>query len=191
MANIKSAGKGTIDEKSLFLEMKKLSKRVNQRILRIERLTGQTDTFATKQLHDYLSSKVVNAWTKSGRVAARKDFTKLQMQAIIRASKNFLKQDTSKVTGIKKYTESVSKQAGFKLSYKEASVYYIVMKDYKWIYEYTGSSFWDIARDAKRQGWSERTFIDNIMTFITDRSLDESLERDLRNLYEYAKGVRV
>ena len=111
MANIKSAGKGTIDEKSLFLEMKKLSKRVNQRILRIESLTGQTDTFATKQLHDYLSSKVVNAWTKSGRVAARKDFTKLQMQAIIRASKNFLKQDTSKVTGIKKYTESVSKQA--------------------------------------------------------------------------------
>lgn len=51
-------------EASLFAEMKKLSKRANQRIVRLERETGLQDSFAIKQLKDYLSSEKVNTWTE-------------------------------------------------------------------------------------------------------------------------------
>lgn len=47
----------------LFNELKKLSKTANQRILRLERLTGEKETFAVKQLTDYLST--TNGLTKS------------------------------------------------------------------------------------------------------------------------------
>lgn len=54
----------TPEQASLFSEMKKLSKRANQRIVRLERETGLQDSFAIKQLKDYLSSEKVNTWTK-------------------------------------------------------------------------------------------------------------------------------
>ena len=181
----------TTDEKKLYNEMKKLAKTANQRILRAERLTGQKGLFATKQLEDYLSNDKINVWTESGRIGVRKNLSKLQMQGVIRATKNFLKDNTSKVSGIKSYTKKVSKDAGFNLSYGQASTYYIVVRDYKWIYEYMGSSFWDFARDCVKQNWSEQTFIDNLSTFITDKSLDDKLKYDLHLLYEYAKGVRI
>lgn len=54
----------TPKQASLFSEMKKLSKRANQRIVRLERETGLQDSFAIKQLKDYLSSEKVNTWTE-------------------------------------------------------------------------------------------------------------------------------
>ncbi len=54
----------TPEQASLFSEMKKLSKRANQRIVRLERETGLQDSFAIKQLKDYLSSEKVNTWTE-------------------------------------------------------------------------------------------------------------------------------
>ena len=51
-------------EASLFAEMKKLSKRANQRIVRLERETRVKDSFAIKQLKDYLSSNAVQTWTE-------------------------------------------------------------------------------------------------------------------------------
>ena len=53
----------TPTEASLFNLLKKEAKKANQRILRLERLTGQTSTFATKQLYDYLDSEKLNALT--------------------------------------------------------------------------------------------------------------------------------
>ena len=43
-------------ETELFNEMKKLSKRANQRIVRLERLTNVKEPFAVKQLADKLSA---------------------------------------------------------------------------------------------------------------------------------------
>lgn len=192
MSKQKTVERGTKDEKSLFNEMKSLSKRVNQRILRIERLTGETNTFATKQLSDYLSSKVVGAWTKKGRVSTRKGFTDTQLKAIIRAEKRFLESDVSTIRGIKKYTDKISGQAGKPISYVQANTYYQAQKDYRWIYDYMSpSEFWDMARECITEHWSKETFINNIMAYIDDRRLDESLYNDLENLYKYVQGVNV
>lgn len=179
-------------EASLFVEMKKLSKRANQRIVRLERETGIKEGFATKQLADYLSSDVLNAWTKRGRVSAKTSLSAQQMKSVIKATKQFLAQETSRVAGVKSFQKSVSKQAGKKVTYKQASALYQAQKNYTWIYQYmTPSEFWDFARECVKEGWSEETFIDKIMVYITDRTLDEVLKKDLQNLYDYIQGVQV
>lgn len=183
-------------EASLFSEMKKLSKRANQRIVRLERETGVQEAFATKQLADYLSSEQVKGWTAKGRVTASKSLSATQMKAIIKATKQFLKADTSRVAGAKQYVEKISKQAGFKVPYHEASSMYQAERNYTWIYEYFGASeksggsyFWDFAREARDEHWDKETFIDNIMVYLHDRVLDEKLRADLEALYSYALGV--
>lgn len=47
----------------LYNELKKLSKRANQRIVRLERTFGK-DTWATKKLKEKLSIEKLGAWTK-------------------------------------------------------------------------------------------------------------------------------
>lgn len=48
----------------LYNELKKLSKRANQRIVRLERTFGK-DTWATKKLKEKLSIEKLGAWTKT------------------------------------------------------------------------------------------------------------------------------
>lgn len=175
---------------ALFSELKKLAKKANQRILRLERLTGQTGTFATKQLYDYLDSETLQAATAKGRIAVRKSFDETQMKAIIKAINQFL-EGVSTVSKVKQVTKEFSKEAGVGLSYTQANTYYQAQHNYQWIYKYlTPSEFWELARECVKEGWSESTFIDKIMVYITDRSLDELLKIDLINLYKYIQGVK-
>lgn len=114
------------------------------------------------------------------------------MRSIIKATKRFLQEETSRVAGAKSYTKKQSKLAGFPVSYKQASSIYKAQKNYTWIYQYMEpSEFWDFARETVKRGWSVDTFIEQIMVYITDRVLDEDLRVDLENLYEYAIGVSV
>lgn len=187
---MKKGNKTPTGASSLFNELKKEAKKANQRILRLERLTGQTGTFATKQLYDYLDSDKLQAVTAKGRVAVRKSFTKLQMEVILKAIKQF-NEGISTVKKVKEETKAQSKQAGIELNYKQANTYYQAQRNYTWIYKYmTPSEFWELARECVKENWSQETFIDNIMVYITDRSLDELLKIDLINLYEYIQGVK-
>lgn len=91
----------TREEQELFNELKKLSKRANQRIVRLERRFGK-DTWATKYLKDKLATEPLLAWTRSGRVRVNKSMTITQMTGTIKATKEFLKSGTSTARGIKK-----------------------------------------------------------------------------------------
>lgn len=53
------------------------------------------------------------------------------------------------------------------------------------------SDFWAFARESVKSNWDINTFIDNIMLYITNRSLDEILKADLQNLYDYIQGVKI
>ena len=181
----------TSSETSLYNELKKLAKKANQRILRLERLTGKTGTFATKQLYDYLDSDVLNALTSKGRVAVRRDFDETQTKAIIKAVNIFLESDST-VKKVKKIVKEYSKEAGKELNFEMANTYYQASKGYDWIYKYIApSDFWEIARECVKENWSEETFIDKISVYITDRTVDEILKEDLRKLYNYIQGVNV
>lgn len=52
----------TKEQQELYAELKKLSKRANQRIVRLERQFGK-DSWGTKYLKEKLESEKVQAWT--------------------------------------------------------------------------------------------------------------------------------
>lgn len=182
----------TPKELSLFNEMKKLAKRANQRILRLERETGIAEPFSVKQLADKLSIDTLNVWTKSNRIGVRKDISSRQMKAVIKATKDFLdKKSISTVKQAKIYQAKISLRAGRKVSFIESNAEFQAKENYSWIYQYlVESDFWSVAREAIKERWGIETWIDNLSVFITDRALDEDLRYDLINLYQYALGVK-
>lgn len=90
----------TAEEQKLYNELKKLSKRANQRIVRLEREFGK-DTWATRHLKEKLEAETIQAWTSKGRVAVRKSMTAIQMKATIKATEQFLAGASTK-TRVKK-----------------------------------------------------------------------------------------
>lgn len=168
-------------------ELFKLIKQANQRILRIERETGLKESFATKQLIDYLSSKPINAITKSGRISQKQDYTSMQQKAIEQAIKKFKKSEVSTIKDIKKYVNKYSDIAGKKITYKMASTYYQVTSDLSWLYDssLTESIFWrdfaPLVKTIKKEEWVE--LVGLYKSQIPDRTIKENLEM----LYDYIK----
>ena len=81
-------------EQNLYNQMLKLARTVNSRLIRLEKETGIKNSFAAKRLTDYLSSESLNVITKSGRVSKAKGLTVLQMQAINKELRQFLRPET-------------------------------------------------------------------------------------------------
>lgn len=184
--------KMTPREASLFNDMKKLAKRANQRILRLERETGIKEPFSVKQLFDKLSVDELNAVTPTGRISVKKGLTKLQMEAINKSIKNFLDEKSiSTVRQARKYHKDISNKVKRDVSYSQSNAEFQANQNHTWIYQYmTESDFWNIARQAIKEAWSVETWIEKISGFIYDRTLDESLRYDLILLYQYALGVK-
>lgn len=98
----------TREEQELFSELKKLSKRANQRIVRLEREFGK-DTWGTKYLKEKLATEPLQAWSISGRVKANKSMTVTQMKGTIKATKEFLNSSISTKRGVKKAKQKAIK----------------------------------------------------------------------------------
>ena len=176
------------ENEKLFNELKKLSKRANQRILRLERLTGLKESFAVKQLVDYLSSEQLKGISRKGRIRVSKKFNEAQMIAIIKATKEFLASKQSKVSEVKKITKEYSTKAEKPINYKQANTLYQSGKNYTWIYDFmTPSEFWSFVKLAKERGWNKQNFINEIQVYIS-KEVDEELKRDLEALYIYVMG---
>lgn len=155
---------------------------------------GLQNGFATKQLADYLSTDKLNAWTEKGRVTAKKSLSAKQMKDVIKATKKFLNQETSRVAGVKAYQKRYEEKTGLKLTKERLNALFQSERNYTWIYEYFGASeksaggiFWDWEREHKNDDFE--TWLDNIRVYLYERTLDEKLYNDLLALYEYAKGV--
>ena len=84
----------TPEESMLYRETMKLVKRANQRLVRMERLTGEKGTFASKGLYDELSSSTINAVTKKGRISLKKSYNTEQLRLIKRAAEEYLSDTT-------------------------------------------------------------------------------------------------
>lgn len=179
----------TQEEKELENDLKLLIKRANQRILRLERLTGIKESFSVKQLIDYLSSSPINAITAKGRIAYRSDSTLMQKQAIKKAVEEFLdKGSISTIKKAKEYTSKISKLANKKLNYGMANTYYQVTKDLSWLYDenLTPSIFW---RDFAPQVYNEskENWVELVIAY-KSKVTDRALQRNLEYLYDYIRG---
>lgn len=184
MAIQKDNGRVSNNTTPLYNELKKLAKRANQRILRLERLTGKTGTFATKQLYDYLDSETLNALTNKGRVKVRRDFDEIQMKAIVKAVNIFLN-DVSTVKKVKKIVKEYSVQAGKELTIKDAETFYQARNYNDIIRKYFESDYWEIGRTVVKNNYSFDKFKDILVGAVNSDFVDELLKEDLEGLYEY------
>lgn len=105
----------------LYSELRKLAKRANQRLVRLERAFGK-DKFSSIDLRNRLDTELVKGWTKSGRIRYNKSLTEEQMLAIIKATQDFLDDSKSTVRGIKKYANK--KIADIKSKYGDVDIDY-------------------------------------------------------------------
>ena len=173
-----------MEKEELFNELKKLSKRANQRILRLERLTGIEEPFAVKQLYDYLSS--VDGISEKGRVRVSKKFNETQMIAIIKATKNFLEDEkNSTISGVKKQKAEIEKSLGKPVSYSQINTLYSASSLYQWANDEFGSRFWkDFAPLVFTQPKNE--WVEYCAMYI-DKINDITVLNKLRVLYDYLK----
>lgn len=179
-------------EQNLYNQMLKLARTVNSRLIRLEKETGIKNSFAAKRLTDYLSSESLNVITKSGRVSKAKGLTALQMKAINKELRQFLRPETvSTVKQARQYRKYVSKQAGKPVTYKQAESYYQGVKQSREITEYFDSDFWDIARESVSENWTEEHFSDVLKGMLDESYFDEDLKESLKELYEYTRDIKM
>lgn len=84
----------------LYEEVRKLVKRANQRLVRLERNFG-VNSWGSKKLRNELDIETLNAWTSSNRIRFNKKMTETQLNAIKKATQSFLSSKTSRVKGVK------------------------------------------------------------------------------------------
>lgn len=183
----------TPEELELYRDTMKLVKIANQRLARLEKATGQKESFAAKELSDYLSSAPIKGLTKSGRITTRKDLTVGQLKSIKKVTEDFLSPDSvSTVRKARQYTKKASKQLGKPLTLAEGSTIFEMRKNYDWIYDYfPGSTFWgEYGNRAIKHEIDENTFVNEIYQKIQGMEeegsiVDEELRDRLINLYYY------
>lgn len=183
-------------QQELYNELKKLSKRANQRLVRLEREFGK-DTWASKKLRNRLESEMIQAWTSSSRIKVNKSMSTTQMRAIIKATQQFLASKTSTVSGVKKVKKTtisgLARSLGTddtKLTDEEAETLYDMLSDdyvtdlIKYI---PASDFWALIEDAKEQHDTESQFINRIKDYI-DYGNDKDMVMKLQAIYiKYVK----
>ena len=197
----------TSEESALFQEVNKLVKRANQRLLRMERATGEQGSYSAKELYDRLSSDTLNAVTSGGRISMKKSYNVQQLRAIKTATEKYLN-GISTVSKAKKYTKEVSEKSGVPLDLKRASSIFQLRDNYEWIYEYyKGSDFWaEYGNPVIKKEMNQPTFLDSIFkdikqyqgelakmqeegeeveTDILSNLTDEDLKKKIMDLYIY------
>ena len=180
------------EQQQLYNELKKLSKRANQRIVRLEKEFGK-DTWATKRLKDKLAIEPLQAWSKTGRIKVNKSMTITQLKATIKATQQFLNSKTSTKKGIKQIRKTTIKQLAKSLGTEEEdltneeaeTLYNMLSDDYMIdILKYIpASDFWALIEDAKEAGDTEDSFISRISDYINFGN-DVNMRRKLLTIYE-------
>ena len=176
----------TSEEKELYGELRILVKRANQRLLTMERLTGEKDSFSS----EVISSENLKAVTKSNRIKTE-NFNLEQMEAIKNAVTNFLDKDSlSTTTNIKKYKAKVEKAIGTEVSFKDLSAIYRARDLWKWSEDQYGSAFWtDFAPRILDQNKNE--WIKFAKTYAEEGN-DLETKQKLTEIYDYIQkhGLR-
>ena len=188
----------TEEHERLYNEVKTLSKRANQRLVRLERSFG-VDTWAAKKLSSRLASEKLQAFTNAGRVKYNKSMSITELKAVKKATEQFLNSETSKVSSIKKIKKRTVKTLkkslnddydDIDLTDEEAEELYNILDDdeYSSISEFIPpSDIWSIIAESKAQNTSENDFISKIKKTI-DFGNDIDVKNTLTNIYnKYVK----
>lgn len=181
-------------------DYKQLQKEVHKANLRIDRIKAKygDQAWATTNLYSKLDNKMINAISPySGNIRLRKSMNQAQLNAIRRATKEFLTSKTSTLTGIKQVRKTVQQSLkaslsddDIQLTDKEVQALYRLVedKDLKTTVDYVGAStLWRLIIDAKNKKMSERDW-NKILRDYNINGNDLDLKNDLSRIFnEYIK----
>ena len=186
------------EQKELYEELKKLAKRANQRIVRLEREFGK-DKWSVKNLRDRLDTQKLNAWTKTGRIKYNKSMSITELRAVTKATKQFLNSQTSTKRGIKQVRKKQIESLRISLStdekeftFEEAETFYRLFEDTDYTffirkYDIPASAFNDLIQEAKEYNNTFDDFLENLEIYITIGNDKELLTRAQAIYEKYVK----
>ena len=174
----------------LYNEVKQLQKTANQRLYRLEK-SFDFDTYAQKKLAKRLSTEKLSAFSNNNRILVNKKMTLEQLQAVKKATSQFLASESSTVSGVKNIKRKVIKGlqknldptgVAPDLSYQQAENFYRAMGDdivKQNIFDFmTPSEFWALVNECKEENSSFEDFVEKIkkhIEFENDSDLLETL----------------
>lgn len=190
---IYKAPKYTKERAKLIADTRKLVSDANRRLKGLNQ-AGYKGTWASKKLADRLDTKVLNAWTKQGKIKIDKTLTNTQIKAIQKATQQFMTSQTSKVSGIKKVKEStldslratLSKDIELDEMDVESAYEMLSNKDFDYFNNADrvgASTMWALIEDAKEYDQSEDTFISRLLNMYDSSNDLDAIERAKR-LYD-------
>lgn len=174
------------EELKLYNELKRLSKVANQRILTLERLTKRKQPFAVKELADllYQAGGLTKRRGKSVRASAKQG-EYFEMLARKKALEKFINDETSTISGAKKYKAKLEEDFDRKYTFAQASKKFQSQKIRDWALEhFTESELFGYYNDEfKGKSVELDKFINDLKGYTTDE-----LDVDkLQELYNYLR----
>lgn len=190
---IYKAPKYTKERAKLIADTRKIVSDANRRLKGLNQ-AGYKGTWASKKLADRLDTKILNAWTKQGKIKVNKILTNTQLKAIQKATQQFMTSQTSKVSGIKKVKEStldslratLSKDIELDEMDVETAYEMLSNKDFDYFNNADrvgASTMWALIEDAKEYDQSEDTFISRLLNMYDSSNDLDAIERAKR-LYD-------
>jgi len=190
---IYKAPKYTKERAKLIADTRKIVSDANRRLKGLNE-AGYKGTWAGKKLAERLDTKVLNAWTKQGKIKVSKTLTNTQLKAIQKATQQFLTSQTSKVSGIKKVKEStldslratLSKDIELDEMDVETAYEMLSNKDFDYFNNADrvgASTMWALIEDAKEYNQTEDTFISRLLNMYDSSNDLDAIERAKR-LYD-------
>ena len=167
-------------------EVQKLTKQVNQRLLRLEREV-KGDTIEIMTLRTKLDNDYMKSWTKGGRVRFSKKLPYIKLQAQKKVLKEFIEGDTT-VPKIRKKLKNAQR------SYEKPNFDYQDLLDlqtteddlYEWITQYMyASEFDNLTNWASRVGMEKGSYVTMIINHARGNILnDEDAQEKIERLYD-------
>lgn len=174
------------DYKAIVKDVRK----ANQRIARIQKRYGE-NAWSLNNLYDKLDNKMINAISPySGEISIKKNMSNAQLNAVRRATKEFLTSKTSTIRGIENVKKEVKE--GLKkvfnddrlnVSDKEINALYRIVedKDLRTTAELIGAStLWRLVIDARNKNMSKKEWNDQLKKYnindLINKNWDEVME---------------
>jgi len=191
---IYKAPKYTKDRSKLMADTRKLVEQANRRLKGLNQ-AGYKGTWASKKLINRIDTKLLNAWSKQGKIKINRTLTNTQLKAIQKATDQFLKSKTSTIKGIRETENSTIKSIQATLSdekrglvtIEDAEFYYDMFgnDDFNYFADQIGAStLWQLIDEAIENNDSENDWINRLGRYITLNDLDVR-ERAIRLYNKY------
>lgn len=170
---------------SLQNEVQKLTKQVNQRLVRLEREV-KGDTIEIMTLRTKLDNDYMKSWTKGQRVRFSKKLPYIKLQAQKKVLTEFLQGDTTVPKIRKKLKNAQEKYGRPDIDYQDLLDLQTTEEDlYDWITQYMfASEFENLTNWASRTNMSQDNYVTMIINHARAEILnDEDAVEKIKRLY--------